>query len=174
MVKLYEAGRNLSEILLMFKSDIRKMKYQGVGLTFELNKHKSSQVKKRPLYLSSEVIQKTKILGQNQKSMVFTQIAQRVSKISNPMLALVQKENRLVHQASTPFLQVNNRSLAPQLDGDDTPTKDSEYGLPRAKEAEGLSQMESIIKMRRQLGKSMSLLSRFKSKLTGTLGLKSS
>ena len=172
--KLRETGNNILEILGILDRDSTYLQYIVMAKKVETQKQNVQPVKKRALFLSTEVIQKTKTHGQNQKQVAFQQLAQKASKISNPLIAISQTFQKLAMQSFPSIGRLGNKSvLSPSVDSE-SPTQSPSKQAAKPVEAGLLSQYEGFMKMRKDIGKHLTKLSNYKHQFQGRSRLPSS
>lgn len=176
MVKLSDVGRNMMEIVCMLEIENHYMKYMVMARRLDAGKNQANTQKKRALYLSTEVIQKTKMHGQNKRAVTFHQLAQRGAKIGNPMVAMAQsfkKFSNLSNNRKEGSLSVNRDRSLPSVSGlsTDKSYRKTPNEKSKSQDKEYLTQYQTFLNMRKDLGQQFSQLSKYKNRLLGKLSL---
>lgn len=174
MGKLTDTGNNMLEIVSLLETENHYMKYMVMARRLDANRSPANAQKKRALYLSTEVIQKTKLYGQNQKAMTFHQLAQRSTKIGGPIINMafgMKNMGNFSNMKGGETLSANRDRSLPSVSGASTAksSRKTPKGRSNSQESVFVSQYQSFLKTRKELGEQFSKLSKFKTKLLGNL-----
>lgn len=167
--KLRETGNNILEIIAILDRDSTYLQYIVMAKKVENRKTQTQPVKKRALFLSTEVIQKTKNYDKTKMASTFQMIAQKASKLSNPLMAITHTIKNLGNSPSLPNFKVPaNTSFQVANSEDSTPKKRDSKQSANTKDTEVVSQLETFMQMRKDLGQTLAKLSKLKHQFLGS------
>jgi hypothetical protein len=153
--------------------DSTYLQYIVMAKRVENQKLQHQPLKKRALYLSTEVIQKTKNYDKNKMAATFQMIAQKAGKLSNPLIAITHTIHKLSNATLPLVNNPGNTSIHSASVGPSPHKRDSKQSA-NTKDTEVVSQLENFMQMRKDIGQSLAKLSKFKRQFLGRITLQSS